>query len=55
MVSGGNIITSTVHHRVAGIVYPVVSGAAFEVGYVPVIGLNPKWEILRKTMLVLSL
>jgi hypothetical protein len=37
----GNVVTLTVHHHVAGTVYPVVSGAAFEVGYVATVDPNP--------------
>jgi sugar lactone lactonase YvrE len=32
-VSGEDILTLTVHHRIAGIVYPVVGGAGWEGGY----------------------
>jgi hypothetical protein len=32
-LSEGNQITLTVSHRSSGVIYPVVSGAAFEVGY----------------------
>lgn len=36
-----NVVTLTVHHRVTGVTYPVVAGAAFEVGYEYVETYNP--------------
>lgn len=35
-ISGSDIITLTVHHQVAGTVYPVLAGTGFEVGYTTV-------------------
>jgi hypothetical protein len=32
-VSEGDVLTLTVHHREAGVVYPVIGGANFETGY----------------------
>jgi hypothetical protein len=43
-VAAPNVVTLNVHHRISGVVYPVVAGAAWEVGYVAVVDLNPKTE-----------
>lgn len=41
VVSEGNVLTLTVHHDVAGIIYPVVAGVGYEGGFQQIIAEGP--------------
>lgn len=47
-VSEGNVVTLTVHHRVSGVVYPVVAGLGWEGGFVYTSVAGPPAEVFEE-------